>query len=260
MTRSQPDASADLHQRFHDWLMGGSSGEPPRDVALHAAFCAECGHAMAAVDLLSLVDTGQAPMPPVNAEARGPRSISPAMRAGLAAAAGIVLGVAAWAAVPADLRPPGLVAPSSEQPTQGVLGGIGIGGVLLTPGPEATDEATAASADEPPSSTAAPPSSAPGIPGSVAPSVTPQVGSETRQPEVSEIPAPSFSRPPTARPTRSPSPRPSSAPPSPTQPTTPEPTPSPIVDDCEDGLDNDGDLLVDLADPGCLLDGNEPSA
>jgi hypothetical protein len=45
------------------------------------------------------------------------------------------------------------------------------------------------------------------------------------------------------------------APPTPT----PIPTPTP-PDDCEDGVDNDGDLLIDELDPGCILDGNEASA
>jgi hypothetical protein len=39
---------------------------------------------------------------------------------------------------------------------------------------------------------------------------------------------------------------------------TPDATPQP--DDCEDAVDNDGDTLIDGDDPGCLLDGNEPSA
>jgi hypothetical protein len=30
-------------------------------------------------------------------------------------------------------------------------------------------------------------------------------------------------------------------------------TPAPIVDECSDGADNDGDRLVDLLDPGCLV-------
>jgi hypothetical protein len=33
-----------------------------------------------------------------------------------------------------------------------------------------------------------------------------------------------------------------------------------MPDDCEDGVDNDGDSLIDVLDPGCLLDGNEVSA
>jgi hypothetical protein len=33
-----------------------------------------------------------------------------------------------------------------------------------------------------------------------------------------------------------------------------------VPDDCEDGVDNDGDSLIDVLDPGCLLDGNEASA
>lgn len=44
---------------------------------------------------------------------------------------------------------------------------------------------------------------------------------------------------------------------------TPTPTPTPdesILDDCANGIDDDGDTFVDGDDPGCALDGNEASA
>jgi hypothetical protein len=31
----------------------------------------------------------------------------------------------------------------------------------------------------------------------------------------------------------------------------PTPSPTPAPDDCADGIDNDGDSLIDAADPGC---------
>ncbi len=54
--------------------------------------------------------------------------------------------------------------------------------------------------------------------------------------------------------------------PRPTRIATPSPSPTlvpslpPPPDDCADGIDNDGDLLIDAADPGCTLNGDEASA
>jgi hypothetical protein len=33
-----------------------------------------------------------------------------------------------------------------------------------------------------------------------------------------------------------------------------------VLDDCEDGIDNDLDTFIDLLDPGCTLTGNEADA
>ena len=68
-------------------------------------------------------------------------------------------------------------------------------------------------------------------------------------------PTPSAS-PPSATPT--PTPVPATPTPSPQPTEAPIPTPSPTMSvDCSDGVDNDGDLFVDLLDPGCLLFGDE---
>jgi hypothetical protein len=53
----------EAHRRFREWLTGGAEGDPPRDVAVHASVCAECNSWIAALDLLSVVDTGRASMP-----------------------------------------------------------------------------------------------------------------------------------------------------------------------------------------------------
>ncbi|MEO8639235.1 MAG: hypothetical protein ABI458_04880 [Chloroflexota bacterium] len=53
----------DAHQRFRGWLTAGAEGDPPRDAAVHASVCAECGRWMAALDLLAIVDPGLASMP-----------------------------------------------------------------------------------------------------------------------------------------------------------------------------------------------------
>jgi hypothetical protein len=53
----------EAHRRFREWLTAGAEGDPPRDVAVHASVCAECSSWIAALDLLSVVDTGKASMP-----------------------------------------------------------------------------------------------------------------------------------------------------------------------------------------------------
>lgn len=59
--------SDDLHERFVSWLLAGDDHDPPRDVAFHAALCAECGRWIAAQDALSGIDPGRAPLPPSRA-------------------------------------------------------------------------------------------------------------------------------------------------------------------------------------------------
>jgi hypothetical protein len=60
-------------------------------------------------------------------------------------------------------------------------------------------------------------------------------------------------------PTSTPSPSPSPTPePTPEPTDTPEPTPVPTpIPECADGVDNDADTFIDLADPGCT-DANDP--
>ena len=76
-------------------------------------------------------------------------------------------------------------------------------------------------------------------------------------------PTPPPTPPPTPAPTPPPTPDPTPVPtPDPTPLPTPDPTPMPTLpaDDCDDGVDNDGDLLADLLDPGCVLAGDESAA
>ena len=76
------------------------------------------------------------------------------------------------------------------------------------------------------------------------------------------VPTPAPTPPPTPDPTPVPTPAPTPPPtPDPTPVPTPDPTPEPPPpDNCADGIDNDGDLLVDLIDPGCLLADDENAA
>jgi hypothetical protein len=74
------------------------------------------------------------------------------------------------------------------------------------------------------------------------------------------VPTPEPTPVPTPEPTPVPTPEPTPVPtveitPSPSPIETPVPTASAsaAVNECTDGIDNDGDGLIDLLDPGCLL-------
>ena len=54
----------DPHGRFFAWLLDGGRGDPPRDLAVHAALCATCMDWVAAHDALHRIDVGKAPLPP----------------------------------------------------------------------------------------------------------------------------------------------------------------------------------------------------
>ena len=246
MTRARQPHERDLHERFSAWLLHGAVGEPARDLALHGAFCPECRADMAALDLLPVVDTGRAPMPPSRRPAPPVNRTPFGPRLAWAAAAGLlVIAASGWAFGSGWLR----LAPGSPSPAQQVLGGFG-GGELSTATPLASDsqeESAAAASDATPERTTA---------ASVAPAASPigPQNSGSVAPTATDSRGPSRSPRPTDQATATPS---ASA--------TPSPTPSPLPPQCSDLADNDGDDLVDLEDPGCSgpLDDDEadpPSA
>jgi hypothetical protein len=257
MMRTRQHRATDAHEGFTAWLQGGAPGEPPRDLALHAAFCADCRAAMAAFDLLSTIDTGRAPMPPSRPAARPPRRRMVSPRLIAAGASLVILAAGGWAVTSGRLPVPlGAGSGGSPSPVQQVLGGFGAGHVVSP-----TPSLDGASSPAEPSATEASESS---DAASLEPGATPGPVT-TAGPDVTGPADPSSPRPTaTARPTRHPSPSgtatPTEPPPSvdPTAPPTAEPTPTP--DDCDDGVDNDGDLLVDIADPGCVVDSYEAAA
>ena len=54
----------DSHSILDEWLIEGAVGDPPREVAVHAAVCASCARRLAAFDSLATVDVGAAGSPP----------------------------------------------------------------------------------------------------------------------------------------------------------------------------------------------------
>ena len=245
-----PRIEDDLHGRFSAWLQDEAPGDPPRDAAVHAAHCVRCRSAMLAFDHLLAIDPGRALLPASRGVA--PRGVSVLARPRLLAATAaslVVVASAAW--IGAGVLAPGLLGDGTEVPPadQGVLGGLGAGG-SATPSPAPSfGGVTSESGSAAPTTTPAasegdvddPATAAPGTaqpvpatpPPSIARSTTPSVGQ-------SRTPAPTATPPVTATPSPSVEPTPFGA--------------------CDDGIDNDGDLLIDIADPGCALDGNEFAA
>jgi hypothetical protein len=239
----------DPHEAFADWVLDGAPDEPARVVAVHASACEACQAMIEAFDGLARIDLDAAPAWVPSGDARNvPATISVMIARRSAAAVAVVLlvGAAAFAIRGVPL------AGSEPSPPAGALEGV-LGGQVsptATPTPSPTGSVQ--------------PTPSPSATATLAPTPAPPI--VTPPPQADVTPRPATSRPsiaatpaPTSVATPIPTPQPTAAP---TLPPTPVPTPeaTPIPDDCEDGIDNDGDLLVDLADPGCLLDGNEPSA
>ena len=83
----------DLHQRFEAWLLDGAGGDPPRDLAVHAALCPECAPKIAAFDALAAIDVAAAGPPPPLLPATVWESALVYLRMGGAAAGAILAGV-----------------------------------------------------------------------------------------------------------------------------------------------------------------------
>jgi hypothetical protein len=124
----------EAHRRFHDWLTAGAEGDPPRDVAVHAAFCSGCRQAMDALDLLATVNTGLASVP---AEPAGREHGGLALAGRLIGATAVLFSAAILGVGVSQLigtsHPGGPVAQASPSADQNVLGGT----ATAQPSPEA---------------------------------------------------------------------------------------------------------------------------
>ena len=253
------------HQRFTDWLVVDPSGDPPRDLAVHAASCPECQRHIAAMDELAAVDLGLAGIPPAPPLAETVGWSTAARRVAVLAGGLAVLGALVFVASRTFLAPNQPVAVTDPSPTQAVLGGTGSSQPSPSPGGEESSVPSAPDASPSGGGTATiPPFVGPPAPGQTPlPPVLPTTGpvatfppGATPQPPPAATPSPQLTRPPvpTPEPTRQPTPEP-------TVPPTPAPTPTPVLlAQCQDGLDNDEDLFTDWPlDLGCTdpLDDDE---
>lgn len=220
----------ELHQRFHEWLLAGAPGEPPRDAALHASACDRCLGDAAAMDALLAVDVAGAGMPLLLAGPPRPmRSAGVrALRAvgGVTAVGLLVLAAMIGAgALRENTGAPGIAtAPTGSPDGEGILAG----GPSFTPAASADAASATASAD--PSALTSGEPTASEVAGEATPTLPPFVA----PPPPAITPGPTTAI--TPRPTTAPTPVPTIVPtesptstPSPTVAATPTPTPVPTI-------------------------------
>ena len=228
----------DLHDRFAAWLDVAPHTDPPRDIAVHAAFCADCQCRIAARDALAAIDVGSAgPLSVVpslagrSPTAPGPFHIRPYARV----LSAVVLGVATGVIVVQSMRPPA-VSSSASSPTPiavgAVLGATGTAAPSarssvepslkrISAAPARTPSTTAPESTDPPIVAPLPqPTLAPITPGptpvtstaptpSIAPSVAPSPSISPTPPATpASTPTPTATPADTATPTQSESPTP----------------------------------------------------
>lgn len=251
----------DLHDRFDDWLVAGAEGEPPRDLAVHASGCDACLRSLAAVDSLQAIDIGEASLPPLGMAATDRESTIRTLRYAVGAVAVVLLGGSVAIGAFGLLRPAQLGSPQeTPSPGAGVLSGVPPGAAASQPDSE-QPEASASDSGKPKQSPSEGPAVAVTTP---APQVLPHITPTpppfgTPRPTAAPTRTPAPTAAPTATPIVTPPPTPSASPsivvPTPTPTLEPTPTATPTPPQCSDGVDNDGDTLIDFApiggDPGC---------
>jgi hypothetical protein len=247
----------EAHRRFREWLTAGAEGDPPRDVAVHASVCAECSSWIAALDLLSVVDTGKASMPAQPVGREHSRLVLAGRLVGATAVlfSAAILGVGVSQLIGVS-HTNGPVAQASATPDQNVLG------ATATPQPSQAETAPTPQETLTPLGTPFPTQMIPGA----SPVATPfpywtYIPTPYPTPFATPLATP-FATPfatqtgqPTPVPTAVPTPVPTAVPtPVPTAVPTPVPTavPTPVPAQCSDGLDNDQDGFTDFPlDLGC---------
>jgi len=220
----------EAHRRFREWLSSGAEGDPPRDLAVHASVCDGCRQSIAAFDRLARINPGLASMP---AEPSGRERGGLAIAARLLGATAVlfsaaILGVGVSQLIGVE-RNGGTVAQATATPDQNVLGGTATAQPSQGAAPSSAQETLTPLGT--PNPTARPHPVATPVPWHPAPT-----------PIATAVPTPSTSA--TGLPSSTPVPTDTPTP-------TPTPTATPIPPQCSDGIDNDGDFLIDMADPGC---------
>jgi hypothetical protein len=232
----------DSHAQLEAWLVDGATGDPPREIAVHATLCESCTARLGAFDALALIDVAAAGSPP-------PRAAPSRVRMGVAWAR---LGSAVVGTVVAGII---LVFGASQ-----LLG-------LATPagGPNATNQVALASPSaggdarrsQDPSSIEPDAAGTP-IPGT---SATPQAGvtpGPLPNPPPGATPRPPQPTPPPPPPSIGPTPPPPTPAPPPTPTPEPTPTPAPTTPSSPSGLTASGTAPVDLNWSPPADDGGSP--
>ena len=245
----------DPHRAFTEWILDGATDDLSRTTAVHASACSDCRCLVEAFDELSRIEVGAVPLVAGQAYVKPRRRLPGGVLrwATGAATAALLVGTLGLALADRTASPSSGASERPQRVTEGVLGGEAFA--------EETATATATA-----TGTASPsPLPSPSEPGAEPQRSDPPPAPATPIPTVVAAPLPTarITPPPALAPTPLPTPEATAVPtPPPTPVPTPVPTPdaTPQPDDCEDAVDNDGDTLIDGDDPGCLLDGNEPSA
>lgn len=210
---------SDLHERFAAWLEASPDRDPPRDMALHAAFCPGCQLRIAARDALAVIDLGAAdrltmPQPAADRSSLpGAIHVRPYARV----LAAVVLGVATVFALvqSVDLVPAsGTIASPSPLAVGAVLGATGTPMASVSPSiqprPKARSSVAPRAPDSTEAATAQPPVSvpiAPTTPVPVPPEPTPSPSlAPTASPAPDLTAAPTSTLTPVATPTEAPTP------------------------------------------------------
>jgi hypothetical protein len=135
----------DPHHLLEAWLAEGGHGDPPREVAVHAAVCDPCGRRLGAFDALALVDVAAAGSPPpVPARSRFVVGLAWA-RVGAAIAGTVVAGIIVVFAASQLVGFVGTMpAPSDGVARTSPFADTPEGSVLGTTGPEPADQPSVA--------------------------------------------------------------------------------------------------------------------
>ncbi len=221
MKRRQGRSTDRPHRRFHSWLVAAPSGDPPRELAVHAASCPECQRIVAAMDDLASVDLGLAGLPEAHAMSGRFAWLIVTRRAAMAGASLAAFAAVAFIGWRFFLAPEEtlLGANSLPSPTQAVQGGVG------SPQPSAVAGAYGSPV---PGSPGADPTGGPDTTAAPSPAIGPLAPGQTPLPSVQPTSGPVANAPPgtTPQPTSVANPSaPATQPPPP--PPTPRPTPQP---------------------------------
>ena len=189
MKRRQSRSTDRPHRRFHDWLVAAPSGDPPRELAVHAASCLECQRIVAAMDDLASVDLGLAGLPEAPAMSGRFAWLIVTRRAAMAGAALAAFAAVAFIGWRFFLAPEEtlLGANSLASPTQAVQGGVG------SPQPSAV---VGAYGSPVPGSPGADPTGGPDATAAPSPSIGPPVPGQTPIPSVQPTSGPVANAPP----------------------------------------------------------------
>ena len=127
MTRRLRRSTDRPHRRFSSWLVAAPSGDPPRELAVHAASCPECQRIVAAMDELASVDLGLAGLPEAPATPGRFAWLIVTRRAAMAGASLAAFAAVAFIGWRFFLAPEEtlLGANTLPSPTQAVQGGVG---------------------------------------------------------------------------------------------------------------------------------------